>query len=206
MHVLYYTPGACSRAAHIAMEDAGADYEPRRVDFAKQEQQSPDYLALNPKGRVPALATPKGVLTENPAILVYIAQTWPAAGLAPLDDPFAFAEMQSFNSYLCATVHVAHAHGRRPYRWANEQSSFDDMRRKVPETMTAAFELIENGFLKGPWVMGDQYTVADAYLYTITGWLEADEVDTARLPRVMAHHARMEERESVQRMLAREGA
>lgn len=196
---LFYAPGTCALASRIALEDAGAAYEIVRVDFSRQEQRSPDYLRINPKGRVPALSTDKGILTETPAILAYIAQSFPDAGLAPLDDPFAFAEMQAFNSYLCASVHVNHAHGRRGARWADEQSSFADMKRKVPETMGASFQLIEDGMLRGPWVMGDTYTVADAYLFTLSRWLEGDGVDIKTLPKVKDHFERMSMLDSVQR-------
>ena len=122
------------------------------------------------------------MLTETPAILAFIAQSFPKAKLAPFDDPFAFAQVQSINSYLCSTVHVAHAHKGRGYRWATEETSFADMKRKVPETMAACFALIERDMLKGPWVMGEQYTICDPYLYTISGWLEGDGVDLAKLP------------------------
>ena len=110
MLTLYYATNTCALASHIALEELGAAYDTRLVDFATAEQTKLDYLRINPKGRVPALVTDRGVLTETPAILAYIAQTHPAARLAPLDDPFAFAELQAFMSYLCATVHVAHAH------------------------------------------------------------------------------------------------
>src|SRR5271167_3336803 len=135
MFTLYYMPGTCALASHIALEDCGASYQTKRVDFRKGEQKSPDYLAVNPKARVPTLATPNGVLTETPAILAFLAQSFPEAHLAPLGDPFAFAQVQEFNNYLCATVHVAHAHRGRGYRWANEASSFEDMKRKVPQTV-----------------------------------------------------------------------
>jgi glutathione S-transferase len=199
---LFYSPGTCALASRIALEDARADYEIVRIDFSRQEQRSPEYLKINPKGRVPSLSTDRGILTETPAILVYIAQSFPAAGLAPLDDPYAFAEMQAFNAYLAATVHVNHAHGRRGSRWADQQSSFEDMKSKVAETMTAAMELIEFGSLEGPWVMGEAYTVADAYLYTMSRWLEGDGVDINRLPRIKDHMQRMAERDSVKRALA----
>jgi glutathione S-transferase len=107
---LYYAPGTCALASHIALEEAGADYSAMRLDFKANQQQSPDYLKVNPKGRVPALVTDKGILTETPAILAFIAQSFPDAKLAPSDDAFAFAQAQAFNSYLCSTVHVAHAH------------------------------------------------------------------------------------------------
>jgi glutathione S-transferase len=202
MFTLYYAKGTCALASHIALEDAGAPYALQRVDFAGKEQQSPDYLKINAKARVPAMVTPRGILTETPAILAFIAQSFPAARLAPLDDPFAFAELQSFNSYLCATVHVAHAHRMRGHRWADEASSFADMQRKVPESVGACFDLIEAQMLKGPWVMGDSYTIADPYLFTIAGWLEGDGLDLKRIPRVMDHRARMAERPSVKKAVA----
>src|SRR5215467_14556148 len=116
---LFYAPNTCARASHIALQESGADYETVRVDFASDEQRKPEYLRINPKGRVPALATDKGILTENPAILAFVAQSFPKARLAPLDDAFAFGRIQAFNSYLCSTVHVAHAHRIRGYRWVD---------------------------------------------------------------------------------------
>ncbi|MET0650869.1 MAG: glutathione binding-like protein [Hyphomicrobiaceae bacterium] len=204
MLTLYYAPHTCSLASHIALEDAGASYELRRIDFKQAQQRSADYLRINAKARVPALATARGILTETPAMLAFIAQSYPDARLAPLDDAFAFAELQSFNSYLCSTVHVAHAHRMRGYRWADEQSSFDDMKRKVPQSVAACFAVIEASLLKGPWVMGEMYTVADPYLFTLAQWLEADGVDIARLPRVIEHRSRMAERGNVVKAIAEE--
>ena len=110
---LFLAANTCALASHIALEEAGATHEIVRVDFRANEQRKPEYLAINPKGRVPALATGRGILTETPAILAFIAQSFPAARLAPLDDPYEFARVQAFNSYLCSTVHVAHAHRMR---------------------------------------------------------------------------------------------
>jgi glutathione S-transferase len=202
---LFYAPGTCALASHIALEDAGASYEVVRVDFASGEQHKPEYLKINPKGRVPALVTDRGILTENPAILAFVAQSYPAKNLAPLDDPFAFAQAQSFNSYLCATVHVNHAHGRRGARWADDAAAIEEMKRKVPETMSACFELIEREMFKGPWVMGEQYTVCDAYLFTVAEWLESDGVDPKRYPKVLDHRNRMRERPAVKKSLLQEG-
>jgi glutathione S-transferase len=198
---LAYSPRAVALACHIALEEAGATYELVRVDFSKNEQRQPAYLAVNPKGRVPALITPRGVLTETAAILVFIAQSYPAARLAPLDEPFAFARMQAFNVYLAATVHVAYAHARRGTRWADDPVALADMARKTPQTVLDACLLIETGMLEGPWVMGDAYTVADAYLFTIANWLESASVDVARLPRLMDHRARVRARPAVQRVM-----
>lgn len=206
MFTLYYTPNTCSLASHIALEDAGAEYALELVDFGQAAQKRPGYLGINPKARVPALVTSRGTLTETPAILAFIAQSIPDAQLAPLDDPFAFAEMQAFNSYLCSTVHVAHAHGRRGYRWADDPAAIAAMQKKVPETVGACFYLIERQMLKGPWVMGEAYTVADPYLFTLAQWLEGDGVDVAGLPRVAEHRQRMLERPSVSKSIAAERA
>jgi glutathione S-transferase len=202
MFKLYYAPGTCALASHIALEEAGADYETERLDFKRNEQNSAEYLAINPKGRVPSLITDRGALTETPAILAFIAQCFPQAKLAPLEDAYGFAEVQAFNSYLCATVHVAHAHKLRGYRWAAEDSTFADMKQMVPKTMGACFALIERDMLRGPWVMGEQYTICDPYLYTIATWLEGDGVDLSTLPRVMDHRKRMAERPAVRAALA----
>ncbi|MGC3986847.1 MAG: glutathione S-transferase family protein [Pseudorhodoferax sp.] len=206
MLTLYQAPKTCARASHIALAESGLPYRTRQLNFTENEQRQPDYLAINPKGRVPALVTERGVLTETPAILAFIAQSAPQARLAPLDDAFAFAQMQAVNSYLCSTVHVAHAHRFRGARWADDVQAHESMQRKVGSNMRECFELIEAQMLRGPWVMGAQYSVADAYLYTISGWLEGDGVDLAGLPATRAHRERMEQRPAVQKALAEEAA
>jgi glutathione S-transferase len=110
MLTFYYAPGTCALASHLALEFAGAPYEAKRLDFKQNQQRSPEYLRVNPKGRVPALVTERGVLTETPALLQYIAQAFPQAKLAPVNDAFLLAKGNEFNSYLCSTVHVNHAH------------------------------------------------------------------------------------------------
>jgi glutathione S-transferase len=202
---LYYSPGSCALASHIALEESGVAYAAELVSLKDSQQTKPAYLAINPKGRVPALVTDRGVLTENPAILTFVAQSAPQAKLLP-EDPFAYAKAQSFNSYLCSTVHINHAHKMRGSRWATEESSFADMKRKVPDSMAASFGLIEREMLRGPWVMGDQYTVCDGYLFTLGLWLEGDGVDLATLPKVAAHRKRMQERPAVAKVLADEKA
>jgi glutathione S-transferase len=199
---LFYTPGTCSLASHIALEETGIDYTAAPVDFSKAEQTKPDYLAINPKGRVPALVTDRGTITETPAILTYIAQSAPQAKLAPLDDAFEFARIQSFLSYLCSTVHVAHAHGRRGSRWADDPAAHEAMRAKVASNMTDCFELIETRMLAGPFVTADTYSIADPYLFTIAGWLEPDGVDPTRFPKILDHRNRMTQRPAVARVLA----
>jgi glutathione S-transferase len=204
MWTLYYAPHTGSLATHIVLEEAGAKYETVRLSFKSEDQRKPEYRAINPKARVPALQTERGVLTEVPAILAFIAQQYPQSNLAPLDDPFAFAELQAFNSYLCSTVHIAHAHRMRGYRWADEPEAIAAMQKKVPQSVGEGFELIENNFFKGPWVMGERYTIADPYLYTLTQWLEADGVDRNRFPKIKDHFIRVGERPAVKRALAAE--
>ena len=204
MFTLYYAPHTCSLASHIALEDAGAEFDLKRIDFETERQKSSAYVAINEKARVPAMMTPRGVLTETPAILAFIAQTFPEARLGPIDDPFAFAEMQAFNNYLCATLHVAHSHRMRGYRWADNPASFADMQRKVPASVGECYELIESRMLKGPWVMGESYTVADPYLFTLAQWLEDDGVVASRIPRIIEHRSRMAEMPNVKKAIAEE--
>jgi len=203
---LFYAPGSCSLASHIVLEEAGADYELVGMDTKAGDQRTPEYLAINPKGRVPALATDRGVLTETPAILAFVAQSYPAARLAPLDDPFAFAQAQAFNSYLCATVHVAHAHKHRGYRWADAPEALAELTRKVPETVAACFRLIEDEMLAGPYVLGPDYSICDAYLFTLADWLEGDGVDPRQFPKVHEHRERIRTRPAVRKVLAQEAA
>jgi glutathione S-transferase len=199
---LFFSPQSCALASHIALEEAGADYQAVRIDFSKNEQRGADYLKVNPKGRVPALATDRGILTETPAILFYIAQTHPAAQLAPLDDPFALGRLQAFTSYLCSTVHVAHAHRMRGYRWADDAAAIAEMKRKVPQTVGECFALMEAEMFEGPYVMGEGFTIADPYLFTLATWLEGDGVDPARFPKILAHRTRMAARPAVAKILA----
>lgn len=201
-----YALNTCALASHIALQEAGADYETVRLDFGSNDQRKPEYLAINPKGRVPALVTDRGNLTETPAILVFVAQSFPQSHLAPLDDAFAFARVQAFNSYLCSTVHVAHAHRMRGYRWVDrdDTAAIAAMQKQVPQSVAECFELIEREMFAGPWVMGDSYTICDPYLFTLAQWLEADGVDPRRFPRVRDHGQRMLERPSVKTALTEE--
>lgn len=203
--IFYYAPKTVSVACHIVLEETGTDYETRVLDYSITEQRSEEYLKVNPKGRVPALVTEQGILTETPAILAYLAQTYPEARLAPVDDPFQFARMQEFNAYLCATVHVAHAHKVRGHRWVDQESSIKDMQAKVPQTMAECFELIESEMFAGPWVQGENYSVCDPYLFTIANWLEGDGVDINKFPNIADHNRRMREKTEVKAVLKLHG-
>ena len=201
----YYAPDTCALATHIALRDAGAEFALHRIDFASEQQKSVDYLKINPKARVPALVTEQGVLTETPAMLAYVAQSFPAAGLMPTD-PWGFAQVQSFNAFLCATLHVAHAHRMRGYRWADDPEAWTAMQRKVPEAVAACYAHIEANVFQGPFVFGATYTVADPYLFTMAQWMEADGVVPEDFHGISAHRAMMLERETVAAALAAESA
>jgi len=198
---LFWAPGTCALASHIALEESGAKYDTVKLSFQQGDQRKPEYLKVNPKGRVHALVTDRGIITETPAILAWIAQTQPQAQLAPAD-AFDFAAAQAFNSYLCSTVHPAHAHRPRAARWSDDPAAQKTMQAKVPQNMSECFTLIETEFLKGPWVMGAAYSICDPYLYTISGWLESDGVDIAKFPKVHDHFKRMNERAAVKAVMA----
>ena len=199
---LFTFPGTIGLACHIALEESGADYAFELVDFRTDAQRRPEFLAINPKSRVPALATDQGIITEAPAILSYIAETHSAARLAPLGDAFAMAQVQAFNTYLCSWVHPAAAHRMRGYRWADDPAAIAEMSRKAPEVFSAAMVVIEAKYFKGPWVMGEDYSTCDAYLFTVASWLPRDGIDASQFPKIAAHTARMGERAAVRKVLA----
>lgn len=198
---LHLAKGTIALAAHIALEESGLEHDLVWVDFAKGEQRSDAYLALNPKGRVPVLETDEGVLTETSAMLGLIAARAPDAQLAPRD-AWSRAKVAELHLYLAATVHVNHAHKMRGTRWADDAAAHDAMRAKVTGNMTENAALIERDYLKGPWVLGDAYSTADIYLYTIARWLEGDGVDLAPFPKLRAHMAAMEARPAVKSAIA----
>lgn len=202
---LYFSPNSVSLAIIIVLEEIGEPYLLERVDLAKGEQRSAAYLEVNPLGRVPTLRTERGLLTETPALLTFLARSFPRAGLLPTD-AFVEARALSFLSYLASTVHVAHAHRMRGSRWSDDADAIASMQRKVPKSLLDAFYLVEHHKLQGPWVLGEQFSICDAHLFTLAQWLEVDGVDTSQLPRVLEHRARMLQRPATQRALAAERA
>lgn len=199
---LFFAPGSCAVAVQIALLETGVPFTARQLNLAAGEQRSPEYLAINPKGRVPALITEQGPLTETPALLYYVAQRFPAAKLAPLDNPFLLARMQEVNSFLASTVHVSHAHGRRGSRWADDEQAIAAMQQKVASNMRDGFAQIEQHYLAGPWVLGEQFSVADIYLFVVAGWLKSDGVEISEFPKVAEHYQRMLSRPAVNKALS----
>ena len=201
MLTLYYAKNSCAFAPHVVLEDAQADYKTVLIDIKNGEQNSDAYKKINMKQRVPALQTQKGILTETPAIMTYIAQEHPKKNLIPHDN-YLFAKVQSFNLYLASTVHVAHAHKHRGTRWATDQDAISHMTSKVQRTMTDCGKFIESCLIKGPWVLGERYSICDPYLALITRWLKEDGVDLSEFPLIRAHHELINKRDSMKKVLA----
>jgi glutathione S-transferase len=199
---LHLARGTVSLASHAALEEAGAEHELAWLDFAAAEQTTEAYRRVNRKGRVPALVTPDGVLTETIAILEWIAETR-APHLMPAE-PWARARARETMTYLASTAHVNHAHKMRGARWADDPAALDAMRAKVPQTMAESAAWLESR-MEGDWVAGGAFSVADLYLWTVLGWLEGDDVPLAGYPRLQALHGRVRARPAVARVAAMHG-
>lgn len=192
MYRLHYAPRTISIAVAILLEEAGIAYEPVKVDFAEEEQTRPAYLEINPKGRVPALETSQGILTETGAILEFIAPD-----MVP-GDPWAAAKMHELMYYLASTMHVNHAHKMRGRRWADEPSSHADMARKVTRNMADSCAYLNALLPTLPFWESADMVISDAYLYVVLSWLPGDGVDVTRYANVEAFQHRMNRRKSVQ--------
>ncbi len=197
---LYYSPGACALASHIALEESGLPFDLQKVDLKQGEQKTPDYLAINPAGSTPALVTDDGVLTENAVIMAWVAKSAPH--LTPEPGSFAFWKMQAFNGYLASSLHPALSRllfARPPLEGAARAAALD--------VALAKFGVIEDSLYKTPWAMGESYTVADGYLYVFCRWGRTNSLlDPARFPALNAHIEKMQERPAVQRALAAEAS
>lgn len=204
MLTLYYSPGACSLASHITLEETGAPFEARRVALANGEQNTPEYRAINPRGRVPALRVDDGeVLTENPAILAYLARRFPEATLLPAD-PLAEARCLSMMAFLSSSVHPAFAHIFRPERFADDTAVHPALKEKGRQVFHDHLREID-GLLAGKeWAQGP-YTVCDPYLLVFYWWGMRIELPVAELANYTAHKQRMLARPAVRRAIEREG-
>jgi glutathione S-transferase len=204
---LFYAPGACSLAPHIALEEAGAAFEPVKVALAQGEQRTPAYLAINPKGRVPVLVDGDVVVTENPAILRYIARRFPAAKLWPEDDVALDAACLEWCSWMSNSIHVSYAHIRRAERYADDETAKTEVIRKGRETTRQLWADVDARLAGRQWAVGTRYTVADPYLLVFWTWGRGPVLgyDMARdFPNWTAHARRMAQRVAVQRAFARE--
>lgn len=201
----YYTPGTVSLAAHIALEMSTLSYQTQAIDFKQQEQKGASFLAVNPLGRVPALATPQGVITEVIAILNFIV----ARGIKPdsplylstQQDDFFKAKVDAFNSFMSSTVHVGHAHLWRAERWVSEASSKKDMAEKTPLNMQNYYRLIEEQLFIEPWVHGEIFSTSDILLFVVTRWLSGDGVDPQQFSKVYQHFVKVSQISEVEQLV-----
>lgn len=208
--ILYYWPGACSLAAHIVLEESGIPFRAERVDFASGAQRSPQYRAINPKGRVPALEENGIVLTENPAILAKLgrlAVPTPGEPMWPDEGP-ATDRCAEWASWLASTVHVTFAHVSRVERYADSPEARAEVSLKGAESCRPLWDEIERALQGREWIIDDRYSVIDAYLQVFWNWgrgprLGYDMEDD--FPAWTSHARRVHARAAVQRTYATEG-
>ena len=206
---LFYSPGACSLAPHIALEETGAPFEPILTRLSDGANKTPEFLAINPKGRVPTLSDGGFVVTENPAILRYLSRKFPSAGLWP-DDPRDEARCAEWLAWCSSGIHVAYAHVRRAERYASTESGQADVVETGRKATREVWDQVEAKLAASqtPWLAGNRYSVADPYLFVFWMWGRGPALgyDMGRdFPAWTAHARRMGERPAVRRTLEREG-
>jgi glutathione S-transferase len=198
----YYAPGACSLATHIGLEESGAKYDGQQVAFATNEQRTPEYLKINPRGRVPALVDEEGTIVENTAILDYIAGKY-APQLMP-KDPVQRAKAISLMAWFSNTVHPNFTHISRPERFATDAAVFDHLKAHGRENFHANLREID-GLLAGKqWFVGDAFSVVDGYALVFYAWGKRIGLPMAELKNYTAWKERMMARPAVKRVLERE--
>ena len=200
MLTLYYAPGACSMASHIALEESGEKYEPRKVDLAGGEQRTEAYLKINPLGRVPVLGLEDGTpLTENTAILPYLGKRfdlWPK-------DALGDAKALSLIGYFASSVHPAHAHVGRPERYTADTSAFPGIKEAGLKTFQTYLKQID-GMLAGREWFSDKYSVLDPYGFVFYTWGARRDLPMGELKNYTAHKDRMLKRAAVGRVVENE--
>jgi glutathione S-transferase len=201
---LFYSPGACSLVPHIALEEAGAEFEAVRTAIAEGAHRRPEYLAINPRGLIPAMEAEGRVIAENIAVLTYIGHRWPAGGQLPLGDLPARASVYECLSWFATTVH----HGGFGPIFRARAAGVERPEAEVAadrERLRGLFAEIDALLAPGPWLLGDRYSLADPYPLTFLRWARRLELDVSEHRNWRAHARRMVERPAVQRALAREG-
>ena len=196
---LYYLPGACSLSPHIVMREAGIPVELDKVDRAMRKTESgKDYLAVNPLGYVPALETPDGVMREASVIVQWIADQKPAAKLAPPQGTPQRYKMQEWLNYISTELHKGTSPLFHP-------KATDDWKAVVRERLGERYAYVDRHLAKNKFLMGDQFTVADAYLFTVAGWTKHVGIDLGKWPALKAYCERIAQRPAVQAALKAEG-
>jgi glutathione S-transferase len=204
MLTFFYAPGACSMASHIALEEAGADFTPRLVQFGKAEQQSAEYLGtVNPRGKVPALQTDDGIITENVAILTYIARSFPEAKLLP-SDTLGLVRCLSHMAYLSNAVHPTFTRIARSARFAKSEAAQQEVKDAARQAFWGLLQELD-GIIGGKdWVMGAHYTACDPYTLVFYGWGSRIGLPVAELESYTVFKNRMLQRPAVRKVLERE--
>jgi glutathione S-transferase len=197
---LYFTPGACSLSPHIVLLEAGMEFTLERVDLrAKQTETGADFLAINPKGYVPALELKDGtVLTEGPAIMQFIADLAPDRQLAPANGTLERYQLMSWLSFISTEVHKAFSPLFRP-------TSTEDMKEAARATLTTRLAWVATQLADRDYLMGARFTVADAYLFTVLSWAAFVQFDLSAWPVLAAYQQRVGARPAVQQALREEG-
>jgi glutathione S-transferase len=201
---LFYSPGACSLVPHIALEEAGAEFEAVRVVVAQGEHLTPEYRAINPHARVPALGTDRGVITENVAILNFIADEFAAAGSVPRGDACAAARCNELLGWFASTVHISCAQIWRGSRFTDDESVWPILESGGRKALLRHFEEIDQ-LCRDHWLVPGGFSAADGYALTFLRWAKRVGFDIAEYPRWSALAGRVLQRPSVERVLAREG-
>lgn len=200
MLTLFFTPGACSLAAHIVLEESGEKYEKHAVDMAKGEQRSEAYLKINPQGRVPALGLDNGEsLSENTAILPYLGKRF---GLWPTE-PLGEAKALSLIGFFAASVHPAHAHFGRPERYAADTAAFPTIKEMGLKTFHGYLKQIDAMLAGRDW-LAEKYSVLDPYGLVFYAWGFRRELPVQELKHYTAFKDRMLQRPGVRRALEEE--
>ncbi len=205
MHVLYYSPGACSLAPHILLEEVGVSFEARRINIADREHVRGDYRAINPRMRVPALRISGTIVTEVPALLYYIAGLRPELDLLPASGCIDLAKCAEFVAFLSSSVHVSYAQFRRPERFLPPDFAHADAVIEQGRKNTVGFYYeIESMLPADGWVLGSRYGIVDAYLLPFFLWGPRLGLSMSRsFPRWTALVTRLLERPPVIRAIQR---
>jgi len=203
---LYFSPGACSMAAHIALEEASASFEAIPVLLAKGENRSAGYLAVNPRGLVPVLEVDGEYLTEAVAILLYIARRFPEANLLPATGTMQEARVFEWLAFLTNTVHVAYAALWRPRRFTDDEAAAEIIAEGARGRIDALNRDIEKKMETRSFAIGSEYSVADPFLLVFFRWANRVGLAAAeRYPAWTTWAQHMEKRRAVARVLAKEG-
>ena len=204
--VLYYSPGSCSLAPHIVLNEIGQPFELRKFATAERANYSADYLAVNPKGRIPALLIDGFVLTENPAILAYLGRRFPGAGLYPANAAEAEARCLELLAWSSNTVHVAYAQLFRPERFVPGEQHYAPVKESGRLNYERCLADIEKILQRQEYAVGAGFTVVDPFWVVFYRWGVRSGYDMrGRFPAYTAYAQRLCARSSVQRALSAEG-